>query len=154
MKDTLKPGIESEMTFCLTESKTVPALYPESSEFQAMPEVFATGFMVGFIEWACIQAINPYLDWPAEQTVGTRIDVTHIAATPPGMTVTARVKLIVVDRRRLVFEVEARDEVEIIGKGVHERFVIDKKRFDEKMSVKRQSAAGKQNQGQEPRKSP
>ncbi len=84
MKDTLKPGIESELSFRIPESKTVPALYPESAEFQAMPGVFATGFLVGFIEWACIQAVNPHLDWPEEQTVGTRIDVTHVAATPPG----------------------------------------------------------------------
>ena len=142
MKDTLKPGIESELAFCIPKTKTVPALYPESPEFQAMPEVFATGFMVGFIEWACIQAVNPHLDWPVEQTVGTRIDVTHVAATPPGMTVTAKVRLVEVDRRRLVFEVEAWDEVELIGKGTHERFVIDKVKFDEKMKGKMEKARG------------
>ena len=60
MKDTLKPGIESEFKFHIPESKTVPALYPESAEFQEMPEVFATGFLVGFLEWACIKAINPH----------------------------------------------------------------------------------------------
>jgi fluoroacetyl-CoA thioesterase len=117
----------------------VPALYPESPEFREMPEVFATGFMVGFLEWACIQAINPHLDWPEEQTVGTHINVSHIAATPPGMGVTARVKLVTVEGRRLVFEVEARDEVELISKGTHERFVISKKKFDDKMSRKKGS---------------
>ncbi len=137
MKDTLKPGLESEFTFSVTDGKTVPALYPESPEFQAMPQVFATGFMVGFIEWACIRLVNPHLDWPHEQTVGTLISVSHTAATPPGMSVTAHVKLVTVEGRRLVFEVEARDENEPIGKGMHERFVIDKKRFDEKMSKKR-----------------
>lgn len=137
MKDTLKPGIESEFTFFVNESKTVPALYPESQEFQAMPRVFATGFMVGFIEWACIRAVNPHLDGPEEQTVGTQVNITHTAATPPGMKVTAHVKLAVVEGRRLVFEVEARDDVEVIGKGTHERFVINKQRFDEKMSKKK-----------------
>ena len=63
-----------------------------------MPEVLATGYMVGFIEWACIQAINPHLNWPEEQTVGTHIDVSHLAATPPGLEVVARVKLVEVDR--------------------------------------------------------
>jgi len=98
-------------------SKTVPALYPESPEFVAMPEVFATGFLVGFLEWACIRAINPHLDWPREQTVGTHIDVSHEAATPPGLEVTARVELIEVDGRRLVFAVEADDGVDLISRG-------------------------------------
>ncbi|HUO78035.1 MAG TPA: thioesterase family protein [Thermodesulfovibrionales bacterium] len=136
MKDTLKPGIESEFTFRIPESKTVPALYPESAEFKEMPEVFATGFMVGFLEWACIKAINPHLDWPGEQTVGTHIDVSHIAATPVGFEVTARVKLIVVDGRRLVFEVEAHDGVDLISQGKHERYIITKDKFDLKMKEK------------------
>jgi fluoroacetyl-CoA thioesterase len=136
MKDTLKPGIESEFTFRITESKTVPALYPESAEFQDMPRVFATGFLVGFIEWACIKAVNPHLDWPREQTVGTHIDVSHTAATPAGFEVTAKVKLVEVDGRRLLFEVEARDEVDMISKGKHERFIIRKDKFDEKTKEK------------------
>src|SRR5512143_1997197 len=136
MKDTLKPGIESEFTFRVTASKTVPSLYPESAEFQEMPRVFATGFLVGFIEWACIKAVNPHLDWPREQTVGTHIDVSHTAATPAGFEVTAKVKLIEVDGRRLLFEVEARDDVELISKGRHERYIITKERFDSKMNEK------------------
>jgi len=136
MKDTLKPGIESAFTFHIPESKTVPALYPESAEFQEMPEVFATGYLVGFIEWACIKAINPHLDWPGEQTVGTHIDVSHIAATPAGFEVTAKVKLIEVDGRRLLFDVEAYDNRELISKGKHERFIINKMKFDSKMKEK------------------
>jgi fluoroacetyl-CoA thioesterase len=136
MKESLKPGIESEFTFRIPETKTVPALYPESDEFKAMPEVFATGFLVGFLEWACIKAINPHLDWPAEQTVGTHIDVSHIAATPSGFVVTANVKLIEVDGRRLLFEVEAHDGVDLISKGKHERFIINKEKFDSKMKEK------------------
>lgn len=136
MKDTLKAGIESEFTFRIPESKTVPALYPESTEFQEMPEVFATGFMVGFLEWACIKAINPYLDWPGEQTVGTHIDVSHIAATPVGFEATAKVKLIEVDGRRLVFEVEAHDGIDLISKGRHERYIISKDKFNLKMKEK------------------
>jgi fluoroacetyl-CoA thioesterase len=136
VKDTLKPGIESTFTFRITEAKTVPALYPEAPEFRMMPTVFATGFMVGFIEWACIKAINPHLDWPEEQTVGTQVNISHIAATPPGMEVTAHIKLIKVDGRRLFFEVEAHDEKELISKGTHERFIINKKKFDEKLRSK------------------
>jgi fluoroacetyl-CoA thioesterase len=136
MKDTLKPGIESEFTFHIPGTKTVPALYPESAEFQEMPGVFATGFLVGFLEWACIQAVNPHLDWPAEQTVGTHIDVSHVAATPAGFDVTAKVRLIEVDGRRLLFEVEAHDGVELISKGKHERFIINKDKFDAKIREK------------------
>jgi fluoroacetyl-CoA thioesterase len=136
MKDTLKPGIQFEFTFRIPESKTVPALYPEAPEFQEMPVVFATGFMVGFLEWACIKAINPHLDWPEEQTVGTHINVSHTAATPPGMAVTARVKLVEVEGRRLKFELEAFDEKEPISKGTHERFIINRKKFDEKLRSK------------------
>ncbi len=141
MKPTLKAGIEYEFRFRVPETKTVPALYPESPEFREMPQVFATGFMVGFLEWACIKAVNPHLDWPEEQTVGTQINVSHSAATPPGLEVTAKVKLIQVDGRSSVFEVEANDGVDVISKGTHERFVINRARFSEK--VKQKAQAGK-----------
>lgn len=137
MKDTLKKGIKYEHKFLVPLSKTVPALYPESEEFVAMPEVFATGFLVGFLEWSCIKAINPYLDWPQEQTVGTHIDVSHEAATPPGMEVTATVELLEVEGRKLVFSVEAHDGVDLISKGKHERFLINKEKFDAKVNEKK-----------------
>lgn len=136
MKDTLKPGIKYQHKFLVPSSKTVPALYPEAEEFLAMPEVFATGYMVGFLEWACIKCINPHIDWPTEQTVGTHVNVTHQAATPPGLEVTASVELIEVDGRRLVFSVEAHDGVDIISKGRHERFIINKQKFDAKLGEK------------------
>jgi len=139
MKDTLKPGIKFEHKFVVPPSKTVPSLYPESAEFVVMPEVFATGFLVGFLEWSCIKAINPHLDWPNEQTVGTHIDVSHDAATPPGLEVTATVELIEVEGRKLVFTVEAHDGVDLISKGRHERFVINKERFDAKVNEKKNS---------------
>lgn len=140
MKETLKPGIRYEHKFVVPSSKTVPALYPESEEFLAMPEVFATGFLVGFLEWACIKAVNPHLDWPREQTLGTHIDVSHEAATPPGLVVTATVELLEVSGRKLVFAVEAHDGVELISRGRHERFVIDKERFNAKVAKKKGNA--------------
>ena len=139
MKESLKPGITYEHKFLVPLSKTVPSLYPESDEFMAMPEVFATGFLVGFLEWSCIKAINPHLDWPNEQTVGTHINVSHEAATPPGLEVTASVELIEVQGRRLVFKVEAHDGIDLISKGIHERFVIDKEKFKSKVDTKRKS---------------
>ena len=136
MKETLAPGIEYELKFKIPEQKTVPALYPEAPELQVMPKVFATGFLVGLFEWACIKAINPHIDWPNEQTVGTHFNMSHIAPTPPGMEVSAKVKLTLVDRRRLVFELEADDGVDTISKGSHERFIIDAEKFNQKLKQK------------------
>jgi len=124
------------MVFTVPSSKTVPALYPEAPEFQAMPEVFATGFLTGLLEWACIQLVNPHLDWPTEQTLGTHIDVSHQAATPPGLPVTVTTQLQAVDRRRLTFVVQAHDGVDLISQGTHQRSVIDASRFNARLRDK------------------
>ncbi|MDS4015337.1 MAG: thioesterase family protein [Candidatus Accumulibacter sp.] len=136
MKDSLRPGIKFEHRFTVPASKTVPALYPESAEFVAMPGVFATGFLVGLLEWACIKAINPYLDWPQEQTVGTHIDVSHEAATPPGLEVSVTVELLAVEGKKLVFAVAAHDGHDLISQGRHERFIINREKFDARLSAK------------------
>lgn len=136
MKASLKPGLEHAFTFQVPKSKIVPALYPESPEFQEMPHVFATGFLVGLIEWTCILAVNPHIDWPDEQTVGTKIAIDHTAATPPGLRVTTSVRLDEVDRRRLVFAVQAHDGVDTISRGTHERFVIDAATFNRNVRAK------------------
>jgi len=136
MKDTLKAGIKYEHKFIVPLSKTVPALYPESEEFVAMPEVFATGFLVGFLEWTCIMAVKPYLDWPVQQSVGTYINVSHEAATPPGLEVRAMVELIAVEGKKLIFEVEAHDGVDLISRGKHERYIINKEKFDARVASK------------------
>ena len=137
MKPTLKPGIEHEFAYRVPESKIVPALYPEAEEFQLMPHVLATGFLVGLIEWACVKALHPHLDWPDEQTLGTHINISHEAPTPPGLEVKARVKLTAVEGRRLFFYVEADDGDDIISRGTHERFVVDRARFVEKVNLKK-----------------
>jgi len=136
MKDTLRPGLTSEFKFRIPENKTVPYLYPEAAEFQLMPKVLATGYMVGLLEWACVQAINSHLDWPKEQTVGTLVNFTHSAATPPGFTITVRVKLEKVEGRKLTLSIVADDGVDEISRGVHERFVIDAAKFNSKMAEK------------------
>ena len=136
MKDSLQPGLTFDFSFRIPEEKTVPYLYPESPEFQVMPRVLATGFMVGLFEWACIQAVNPHLDWPREQTVGIDLKLSHTAATPPGLTVTVRGKLEKVEGRKLTFSLSADDGVDKISEGTHERFVIDAQRFNGKVSEK------------------
>jgi fluoroacetyl-CoA thioesterase len=140
MKDSLLPGLEHTFKFQVPESKIVPALYPESDEFQMMPHVLATGYMVGLIEWTCIQAINPHLNWPEEQTVGTHINVNHIAPTPPGLTVQVTVQLKQVEGKKLVFNIEARDDVELISQGTHERFIIYPEKFNKKVAQKARPA--------------
>ncbi|MGH8751394.1 MAG: thioesterase family protein [Burkholderiales bacterium] len=133
MKETLKPGLGFEFKFKIPENKTVPHLYPEAPMFQQMPAVFATGFMVGLLEWACIEAIKRHLDWPREQSLGTHVNFSHTAATPPGFTVTVKVKLEKVEGRKLTFSVSAHDGVEAISSGIHERHIIDAARFNEKI---------------------
>ena len=142
MKDSLKAGLTHRFQFRVPSSKTVPQLYPESQLFREMPEVFATGYLVGLLEWACIEALRPHLDWPREQSLGTRVDVSHLAATPPGLTVTVDVRLDKVDGRRLSFSIAAHDGVDTITEGTHERVVIDRARFLEKVSAKAQRARG------------
>jgi fluoroacetyl-CoA thioesterase len=136
MKDTLRAGLTHQFRFVVPEDKTVPALYPEASEFQVMPRVFATGFLVGLVEWTCIQLVNPHLDWPREQTVGIDVKLSHLAATPPGMAVTVRVRLEAVDGRKLLFSAVAEDEKDRICEGTHERFVIDAAKFGARLAAK------------------
>jgi fluoroacetyl-CoA thioesterase len=136
MQPTLRPGIRHQHKYKVPPSKTVPALYPESEDFVAMPEVFATGFLVGFLEWACVLAIKPHLDWPEELTLGTHIDVSHEAGTPPGLEVTATVELVAVEGKKLTFKVEAHDGVDVIARGRHERVIVKRAKFDAKMAAK------------------
>jgi len=136
MKNSLQPGLTYTFKFKIPENKTVPHLYPESPEFQVMPKVLATGFMVGLFEWTCIQAINPHIDWPREQTVGIDVKLNHIAATPPGLTVTVNVKLEEVEGRKLVFSIAADDGIDKISEGTHDRFIIDAAKFNAKMASK------------------
>jgi predicted thioesterase len=86
--------------------------------------VLATPVMIGLIERTAIEAVQPHLA-PGQATVGTRVDIAHLAGTLVGMTVTITVELTEIDRRKLVFKVEVRDEVDEAGRGTHERFIVD-----------------------------
>lgn len=105
--------------------------------------VLSTPDMIRLIEQTAIEAVQPCLA-PGQATVGTRVDVTHLAATPVGMTVTIRVEVTEIDRRRLGFKVEVRDDLDAVGRGTHERFIVDgtqrMPRLQEKLS--RWKAAG------------
>jgi fluoroacetyl-CoA thioesterase len=135
MTHSLLPGLSRSMTFTVPREKTVPFLYPESEQFARMPEVFATGFMVGLMEWCCIDLIAPHLA-EGEGSLGTLVEVTHEAATPPGMTVTVEATLERIDGRSLTFNLLARDETDIIGRGRHGRTLVNWQRFTEKVAKK------------------
>ena len=128
MKKTPQVGLQGTHRLTVTAKQLVPALYPEFASFLQMPPAFATGFLVGFVEWACIETINPHLD-AGERSVGIHINISHETATPADMIVTARVVCIRLEGRRLYWSFEVRDEIDIISRGQHERFVIDLDRF-------------------------
>ena len=97
--------------------------------------VFATPSMIALMEKAASECVAPYLE-ENEATVGTLVNVTHISATPMRMTVTVAAKLVEIDGKRLVFDVTAVDEVGVIGKGKHERFIIKEDKFMKKTIAK------------------
>ncbi len=137
MPDGLKPGMTFEFSYEVTQERTVPHLYPDIDEATIMPRVFATGYMVGLMEFACIKFINPHIDWPRQQTVGIHINVSHTAATPPGMTVTVKGRLDEVDGRKLRFSLEAFDDRDQISSGTHDRFIIDAEKFNAAVAEKK-----------------
>jgi len=140
MHETLKAGLTFEFDFTIPESKTVPHIYPESEEFQLMPRVFSTGFMIGLMEWACVRFVNEHIDWPREQSVGIDVNLNHTAATPPGLTVNVKGELVEVDGKRLVFSIVAHDGVDQISKGTHQRFIVNADKFVAKAEEKARSA--------------
>lgn len=98
-------------------------------------DVLATPVLVGFCEECARSVIDPFL--PAGQrSVGTAISLEHVAATPLGLTVTVRAELTSVDGRRFSFRIEARDPVETVARGTHDRFVIDSDRFGQRLREK------------------
>lgn len=124
----LAPGLRHSEQLAVASRHTVPRVEPGWQGFKDMPHVFATAMMIGFIEQTCIEALRPYLT-TGQHTVGTHVDVSHIAATPVGMKVTAHVELTAVEGKTLHFKVACHDEAGLIGEGVHRRAIIDVKRF-------------------------
>ena len=100
-----------------------------------LPPVFATPMMVLFAENAALNAVKAYLE-PGETCVGTGVSLKHLAATPVGHRVTAEAEVTKVDGKRIEFKVSARDEIEEIGAGTHERVVVDIERFGKRLAAK------------------
>ncbi len=135
MKGTLKVGETFAFSYPITDARTVPALFPDAPEFQVMPDVLATGYMVGLLEWTCVQLLNPHLD-DGEGSLGVHVDFSHVAATPPGLTVDVKAECTSIDGNRIGFRVQAHDNRDLISEGSHERFVVDWKKFNAKVAEK------------------
>ena len=122
MNGMLNPGIEYEEKRVVSERDAITFLG------DGVEPSLSTPSMINWMEFAARDGVKPHLE-PGQDTVGTRVDVEHIAATPLGAEVTYRSKLVAVDGRKLTFEVEAADAKEVVGRGRHERYVIDVERF-------------------------
>jgi fluoroacetyl-CoA thioesterase len=127
MKPSLKPGLKHRFSYRVPETKTVPHFYREAPQLRPMPEVFATGFMVGLMEWTCLKLLEPHLD-TGEGSLGVHVDVSHKAA----------VEAVCVEVRgpRVRFKLTAHDGVDQIGAGTHERFIVSWDRFNRGIAAK------------------
>ena len=126
----LETGIQGRAEIVVNEQNTAASMGSGNLE------VFATPWMIALMEEASQRSVAPFLE-EGQSTVGTRLCVSHDAATPLGMKVWAESLLTEIDGRRLVFEVRAFDECGPIGQGTHERFIIRQQRFLEKAEAKK-----------------
>jgi len=140
----LKAGIRFEWTYTVPARATVPALYHDTPFCREMPDVLATGYMVGMMELACVNGIMPYVDWPREQSVGVHVCFSHLAATPPGMTLTFKGEVTEVKGRRVSFRVEAWDGIDKISEGEHQRMLIEPDAFNARLAQKKTAAGAAQ----------
>lgn len=122
-------GIIGSQSIVVTQDQTAASL--GSGELN----VFGTPCMIALMENTALKSVQPHLE-EGQGTVGTLLDVKHVAATPVGMEVRCESRLIEIDRRRLVFEVRAWDACGLIGEGLHERFIIDNQKFMARTNAK------------------
>jgi len=115
--------------------RVTPADLANQFKDAILPPVFATPVMLLFMENAALNAVREFLE-PGESVVGTGVNLRHLAATPVGQRVTAEAEVTKVDGRRIEFKVVARDEMEVIGEGTHERMVVDLPRLDKRLAAK------------------
>ncbi len=129
MTDQLRVGMTFERTITVTERETARHLAGKGVQ------VFATPEMVRLMEECALEGVLPYLQ-PDQNTVGVRVEMRHLAATPIGMKVTARCTLVEMDRRRLVFKAEIHDELEKVGEGSNERFIVERTKHEQRLAEK------------------
>jgi fluoroacetyl-CoA thioesterase len=119
----------------VTPDHTVPQV-ADWPGFMDMPQVFATAMMIGFMEQTCIQSLGPYLE-EGQRTVGTHVNMSHVAATPVGMEIEATVELVEIQVKALTFKVACHDAAGLIGEGLHRRAIIDLQRFEQRLSTRK-----------------
>ena len=139
MKSTLQPGASVRFEYKVPANKTVPHLFPEAHDFQLMPTVFATGYLVGLMEWTCMKVLEDHLD-EGEGSLGIHVDISHIAATVPGQVVAVEAECTGIAGRRVSFKVSAHDGIEKIGEGKHERVIVPWERFVARVNEKAKKA--------------
>ncbi|MBR3629680.1 MAG: thioesterase family protein [Oscillospiraceae bacterium] len=125
----ITPGYTAEVSVTVTADKLASAVGSGSLD------VFATPMMAALMEQAACEAAAPFLE-EGETTVGTELSIRHTAATPQGMTVTARAELLSANGRELTLRVSASDTAGEIGSGTHKRFVVDAERFRKKAEAR------------------
>ena len=122
-------GMKYRMTKTVTDDVTA------ASFGEGLMPVLATPYLVAFIEDTASHCVEGELP-DTQITLGTAVNIRHLAATPSGMTVTCEAELIEIDRRRLTFAVRAWDDFDVVADGTHERFIVDKQRFIDKTYAK------------------
>jgi fluoroacetyl-CoA thioesterase len=127
--DALKAGLRGIAELVVGDEHTAPRVG------SGRVRVLATPVMINLIEAAALEAVERLLP-PGHQSLGTVLNVRHIAATPVGMRVTAMAEVLEVEGRKIRFRVEARDERELIGDGTHERVVVNVAKFDQRVQRK------------------
>jgi len=141
MKPTLAPGLSDTHSYTVTAANTVPHLAMDRSTFDDIPEVLATAYMVVMMEGACTKVLRPHLD-AKEGSVGITVNVTHLAATVPGQTVTVTATIEKVEGRKITFHVLAHDGFDKIGEGTHTRAIVPWDRFKSGVAAKAAKARG------------
>lgn len=135
MKATLVPGVIASHSYVVGLANTVPHLAMDRSTFDDIPGVLATAYMVVMMEGAATKALRPHLD-PGEGSLGIAVNVTHLAATLPGQTVTVTAAVVAVDGRKVTFKVTADDGLDSIGEGTHQRAIVPWTRFEASVAAK------------------
>lgn len=135
MKPTLAAGVTATHSYTVGRENTVPHLAMDRSTFDDIPEVLATAYMVVMMEGAATKALKPHLD-ANEGSVGIAVNVTHLAATLPGQTVTVTAEITAVEGRKVTFKVVAHDGIDKIGEGTHARAIVPWDRFKAGIAAK------------------
>ncbi|MFE8596468.1 thioesterase family protein [Archangium violaceum] len=133
-RSILETGLRHSERLLVEDRHTVPRIVADWSGFADMPPVLATAMLIGFIEHTCVLGLRGLLT-PEQRTVGTHVDISHVAPTPVGRTVTAAVELVRIDGNALLFNVTCHDDSGLVSEGTHRRAIIDMARFCKRLKT-------------------